>query len=86
MIPHTKLFANNHQIVKVIDIQLGILCQGVPNKDPNVWLNGAKPANTYIPLTLPRNAPAQPHAIPTPKNMFLSTKNNRENCRWNRAL
>ncbi len=71
MITHTKLFANNHQIVKVIDIQLGILCQGVPNKDPNVWLNGAKPANTCnIQLTLPGNASVQLHAIPTPKNVF----------------
>ncbi len=32
--------------------------QGFLNKDPIVWLDGARPANTCIPPSFPGNAPA----------------------------
>ncbi len=41
--------------------------QGAINKDPTVWLDGARPANTGLvyPTLLPREHTAQMHSIPT---------------------
>ncbi len=46
---------------------VGFAGQGVLNKDPTVWLNGARPANTSISPSSPRNAPMQLHVIPPQK-------------------
>ncbi len=48
--------------------------QGFQNKDLTVWLDGVRTAYTCFPPSFPKNAPAQPHAIPTPKNTFASLK------------
>jgi hypothetical protein len=37
------------------------------NKDPTVWLNGARNANTHIPPFFLGNVPVQPTTIPTKK-------------------
>jgi hypothetical protein len=53
----------------------GQLCQpGVPNKDPTVWLGGARLANTYILPSFPGYASAQPYTVQTPKNTFTNIK------------
>ncbi len=33
------------------------------SKDPTIWLDGAEHANTYIPPSIPRNAPVKLHGI-----------------------
>jgi hypothetical protein len=44
------------------------LCsQEAINKNPTVWLDGARPANTCIPPYFLENGPKQPSSIPTPK-------------------
>jgi hypothetical protein len=48
--------------------------QGVLSKDPDVWQDLARPANTCIPPTYPRNTPMQPHSIPIPKNTLSRNK------------
>jgi hypothetical protein len=48
---------------------------GVLSKDPTVWLDGARPANTHIPLYFPGNMPAQPCSIPTTKKYICKYKN-----------
>ncbi len=48
--------------------------QGVLNKDPTVWLDGAGPSTHPYPTLHPGNMPAVPNGIPTPKNMFASMK------------
>jgi hypothetical protein len=60
MIPHAKLFGNyrrivllrNQQIYKVHSakkyINKYIIFQGVLNKDPTVWLDGARPPLRYV--------------------------------------
>jgi hypothetical protein len=40
---------------------------GVLNKDPTVWLYGARPANTCILPSFSGNTPALLHGIPTTK-------------------
>jgi len=40
---------------------------GGQNKDPTVWLDGARPANTCISPSFLGNVPAQLHSLPTPK-------------------
>ncbi len=45
----------------------GFSGQGVLNKVPTVWINGPNPANTYIPLSSPRNAPSYMYCINTQK-------------------
>jgi hypothetical protein len=41
----------------------------------NVWLDGARPANTCIPPSLLGNMLVQPHGVSTPKNTFASIQN-----------
>ncbi len=41
--------------------------QGVINKNPTIWLNGAKPANTCIPPSFPAKHHAQPYCMLTLK-------------------
>jgi hypothetical protein len=53
----------------------GLASKGVLNKDPTVWLDGARPANTCITPSFLGNAPAQLCSVPTPKNTFASIKN-----------
>ncbi len=48
--------------------------QRVSDKDPTVWQDGARPANTCIPLSFPGNVLAQHSGIPNPKNTFASIK------------
>jgi hypothetical protein len=62
------------KIVKsyIIDVHFGhfsagFASKGVLSKDPTVWLDGARPANTCIPPTLWGNVPTQPRGVPTPK-------------------
>jgi hypothetical protein len=93
MIPCTKLFGYNCQIVKLANIMLeknlpndiSLICklaifmanfasQWVLNKDPSVWLDAAKPANTCIPPSFLGTRLAAAHYT-HPKNMFQSTKN-----------
>ncbi len=55
-----------------------LICfSGVVNKDLNVWLDRARPANTFNPPTLMENIPTQVHGVHTRKNMFASKKNNK---------
>ena len=49
--------------------------QGVLNQDPTVWLDGARPANTFIPPSVLGNMPTQLSSVPTPKSTFASIKN-----------
>jgi len=42
------------------------------DKDPTVWLDETRSANTCIPPTFPGNVPAQQCSIPTSKNTFSS--------------
>ncbi len=70
-LPSAKLFGNNCQIVKLANIILvveknhqivyhwymALQARGGLNKDPIVWLGGARPANTCIPPTFPSGAP-----------------------------
>ncbi len=50
--------------------------KGILNMDPTVWLDGARHANTCIPPSFPRNAPAQQCSLLNPpKNTFASIKN-----------
>ncbi len=44
----------------------GFAGQGVLNKSPTVWLDGARPANTCIPSSFLGNTPVQPRIISTP--------------------
>jgi len=44
-------------------------------KDPTVWLDGARPANTLIHPTVHGNVPAQLRSILAPKNTFASIRN-----------
>ncbi len=63
-------------ISKYIIFPPGKADQGVPNKDPTVWLDGARPANTCIPPSFPGNLPMQPHNnIPTPNAQLQVYKN-----------
>jgi hypothetical protein len=48
----------------------GFASQGVLNKDPTVWLDAARLANTCIPPFFLENVSAQPHSILPPKNTF----------------
>jgi hypothetical protein len=49
------------------------LCRpGVINKDPSVWLDAARPANTSFPPSFPGNTPVQPRSILTPQNTYAS--------------
>ncbi len=41
--------------------------QGVLNKNPTVWLIGARPANTWIPPSILWNMPTQPRSVLTSK-------------------
>ncbi len=41
--------------------------QGILNWYPSIWLDGAKPANTGIPLSFLWNVPVQLCSVPTPK-------------------
>jgi hypothetical protein len=50
----------------------GFAGKGVLNKDPTIWLDGARPVNTCIPPFFPGNVPAEPHSNRTPKNTFGS--------------
>ncbi len=50
--------------------------KGALNKEPTYSLDGARPAKTCTPPTsFPGNAPVPLCGVPTPKNMFASTKN-----------
>jgi hypothetical protein len=53
----------------------GLASKGFLKKDPTVWLDGAKPANTCITPSFLGNVPAQLCSVPTPKNTFASIKN-----------
>jgi hypothetical protein len=95
MIPCTKLFDDNCQIVKLASIIFVVqkipksihhnhmtkhffpawpVKPGVLNKDPTVWLNGVRPANTFILPSYLEKMPAQLHGTPTPKYTFASIK------------
>jgi hypothetical protein len=37
------------------------------NKDSTIWLDGARPVNTYILPSFPGNRPAELHGYPLPK-------------------
>ncbi len=41
--------------------------QGFLNKDPTVWLDGARPANTCIPPSFLESVLTQPRGVPTNK-------------------
>jgi hypothetical protein len=41
----------------------GFAGQGVIGKDPTVWLDGARPAKTFILPSFLVNTPAQPHGV-----------------------
>ncbi len=47
----------------------------VLNKDPTVWLDRARPANTCIPPFFLRNVPSQLCGIPTAKTCLQVFKN-----------
>jgi hypothetical protein len=54
----------------------GWLCQtGGLNKDPTVWLVGARPACTYIPPSFLGYVPVQLRNVPTPKIHLQKQKN-----------
>jgi len=79
-----QIVLGNQQIYKVdsakrmIYIYKYFMCpadfavQGVINEDPSVWPDGARPANTCIPPSLPGNAPAWPRIIPNPQSTFAT--------------
>ncbi len=46
--------------------------QQVLNKDPTVWLDGARPDSTSIPPSFYWNTPMQLHVALNPKNTFAS--------------
>jgi hypothetical protein len=46
-------------------------------KDTKVWINGARPANTCIPPTVPGNVAEQSCGISNPKNTFSGIKINK---------
>ncbi len=52
-------------VIKFVDFG-----QGVLNKDPTIWLDGARPANTCIPPSFPGNVPVQPSGAPTKKYVW----------------
>ncbi len=43
--------------------------QGVLNKDQTIWLYGARPANTFIPLSFLENAAVQQCIVPPQKHI-----------------
>ncbi len=53
--------------------------QGVLNKDLSFWIDGAWPANTCIPPSIPGNATTQPSSITTPIITFKSIKKYQKN-------
>jgi hypothetical protein len=48
--------------------------KGALNKDPTVWLDGARPVNTCIPPSFEENMPMQLQGVPRLKNTFTSIK------------
>jgi len=48
-----------------LKISLVLSSRRVLSKDPTVWLDVARSANTYIPPCFPRSLLAQPHGEPT---------------------
>ncbi len=62
-------------VVGILSFQKEHACQWVVNKDPTLWLDGARPANTCTPPSFPWNAPMQPHCVPTKKVHLQVYKN-----------
>jgi hypothetical protein len=59
-------------ISRYIIFQTTFAGQGGPSKNPIVWLDGARHANTCILFSFPRNVSTQPFGFPNPKNKFAS--------------
>ncbi len=74
VIPDAKLFVNNSKNSKISKHNLcsgkscksALLARGVLDKDPTIWLDGARLADTCIPPSFPGNAHELPHGIPHP--------------------
>jgi hypothetical protein len=49
--------SKNYIPFKLYHFLAGFVSQGVLNKDPAVWLGGARPANTCIPPSFLHNSP-----------------------------
>jgi hypothetical protein len=52
-------FASLKKIIQWYHFPPTLVGQAILNKDPTVWPDGARPANTCIPLSYPGNVPVQ---------------------------
>ncbi len=72
--PHPALLPGDKMVFPSVIHELHFACSWITlNKDPTVWLDGAKPANTCIPLPSPSMTTAQVHGIPTTQSCFPLT-------------